>query len=366
MMQQLGDRHPLVDVIIAVHSRTRPIARAVASIVDGTRADVRVSVVAHNIDPDVIAANLGDLARHERVRLLALSDGIHSPAGPMNYGIAHAVAPFISIVGSDDELEAGAIDSWLRLQHRTRASVVIARIAIPGRGTDPYPPVRWGRRTRGLQAARDRLSYRSAPLGLIDRGRYGDLRFTEGLRSGEDIAYSATLWFSGDRIAYDLTGPAYAIREDADDRVTFQPRPIPEDFAFLDALEHTDWFSSLSHRDRQALAVKILRVHVFDAIAARIDLDEPFDHSATAVARVVAQIEQWSPGVVRLLSRADRRVLDGLGPMAPNVDELRRALRQRWAYRTVDAVTPRNLALTFHAQAPFRTLLAGMIASRSR
>ncbi len=115
---------PLVDVTIAVHSSTRPIARAVASVIDHTSAAVRVNVVAHNIDPEIIRENLGAYASDPRVRLLSLHDGIPSPAGPMNHGFANSTAPFISVIGSDDELAPGAIDSWLSVQAETGATPV--------------------------------------------------------------------------------------------------------------------------------------------------------------------------------------------------------------------------------------------------
>ena len=163
---------PLVDVTIAVHSQTRPIARAVSSVLDHTTAPVRVNVVAHNIDPEIIRANLGAYAADPRLRLLHLADGIASPAGPMNHGFARSEAPFLSLMGSDDELAPGAIDSWLALQQRTGAEMVLAKIRLADGRTDPYPPIRGGRRTTGLDGRKDRLAYRSAPLGLIDRARF--------------------------------------------------------------------------------------------------------------------------------------------------------------------------------------------------
>ena len=120
---------PLVDVTIAVHSASRPIRRAVASVLDGTEAPVRVIVVAHNIDPAIIRDNLGDLATDDRVLMLDLQDGIRSPAGPMNAGFANSTAPFIALLGSDDEFAPGALDSWLRVQRSTGASTVIPKIA---------------------------------------------------------------------------------------------------------------------------------------------------------------------------------------------------------------------------------------------
>ncbi len=354
---------PLVDVTIAVHSAARPIARAVASVVEHTSTPVRVTVVAHNIDPALIHANLGEYARDPRVRLMELSDGIRSPAGPMNHGLAASDAPFVAVLGSDDEFAPGAIDSWLRLQQETGASTVLARIVLGARGADPYPPVRDGRRTRRLDARKDRLSYRSAPLGLIDRTRFGDLRFTEGLPSGEDLAYSATLWFTGRNLAYDLTGPGYIVHADAEDRVTFAPRPVADDFAFVAAIERTPWFPRLGRRDRVALAVKILRVHFFDAVLARVRSDEGIAGHRAALIAVLNRIESLAPGAVALLARADRAVIDELNAPDPDPDRILHLLDARWNYRSVASLLTRNPILALHRQGPLRTLRAGMRAT---
>lgn len=352
----------LVDVTVAVHSASRPIARAVASVVDNTAAPVRVTVVAHNIDPTIIEANLGEYARHDSVRLLSLQDGIRSPAGPMNHGLAHSDAPFVAVMGSDDEFAPGAIDSWLALQRQTGASTVIARVRIGARGTDPYPPVRRGRRTRRLSVRKDRLSYRSAPLGLIDRNRFADLRFTAGLPSGEDLAYSATLWFTGTAIAYDRTGPEYIVHEDAGDRVTFAPRAVPEDFAFLDAIEAMPWFARSRRRDRRALAIKILRVHYFDAVLARTKVPEGIAAHRADLLHVLGRLERMAPGVTSLLARVDRDVIDEVRSPSPDAAAILHQIDARWNYRTVGAMLPRNPLLALHRQAPFRTLYAGLRA----
>lgn len=354
---------PLVDVVIAVHSASRPIARTVASVVDHTTAPVRVSVVAHNIDPEVIRANLGAYAEHPSVRLLPFSDGIHSPAGPMNHGLDEATAPFTTVIGSDDELAPGALDSWLALQTATGATAVIARIWIVGRGNDPYPPIRRGRRERRLDAVKDRLAYRSAPLGLVDRRRFGDLRFTAGLPSGEDLAYSAALWFTGADTAYDLTGPPYVVNDDAGDRVTFAPRSVADDFAFLDAIEAQPWFAQLGLRERTALVVKIIRVHLFDAILARVRSDGGLPPHQAGLREVIDRLQTWSPAAIRLLARVDREALDEALSERPDSARMLHLLDARWNYRTIGAMLPRNPLLVLHRQAPFRTLGAGMRAA---
>lgn len=356
---------PLIDVTIAVHSATRPIARAVSSIVDHTVAPVRVNVVAHNIDPEIIRTNLGDYAGHPNVRLLPFRDGIHSPAGPMNHGLDEATAPFVSVMGSDDELAPGALDSWLAMQRATGATTVLARIHIVGRGMDPYPPVRRGRRQRRLDAVKDRLSYRSAPLGLVDRTRFATLRFTEDLPSGEDLAYSSTLWFTGKNICYDLDGPPYLVNDDVVDRVTFAPRSVADDFAFLDAIEETPWFPELRPAARTALAVKIMRVHFFDAVLARVRTEEGITAHHEDLRRVIERLREWSPNAVTLLARVDRDLVDEVFSAAPGTERILRLVEDRWKYRSPRALLPRNLLLALHRQAPLRTLAAGVLSARA-
>lgn len=354
---------PLVEVTVAVHTASRPIARIVGSILNGTVAPVQVNVVAHNIDANRIRVNLGTLADDARVQILTLNDGISSPAGPMNYGISVSEAPFIAVAGSDDEFAPGAIDSWLALQAKTAADVVLARIQLVSGRTDPYPPVRNGRRTSALNARKDRLHYRSAPLGLINRSSHGSLRFTEGLASGEDLAYTATLWFTSKNIAYDLAGPAYIGHDDASDRVTgAPPRRVVDDFAFLDAVEQAPWFAGLSNADRTALVVKYVRIHFFDAVLARTGDSRTLATHHEALLILLARLRSMSPNAFRLISRADSAALEALSEDQPSVDLIRARLAARQSYRTANALLPSSLWLAFHRQAPLRTLSAGLRA----
>lgn len=346
-------------MVVPVHSRTRPIARAAGSVLDGTNAPVRVTVVAHNIDPAVIRDNLGSYIMDPRLRLLELQDGIPSPAGPMNFGLDHATAPFVSLLGSDDEFEAGLIDSWLALQRESGADVVLAKIQEIQGIIDPYPPVRMGRRTRGLHPRKDRLSYRSSPLGLVSRSRFPELRFSAGLGSGEDLIYTLTLWFTSKEIAYDLLGPRYIGHGDATDRVTRTSRPLMEDFAYLDELEALPWFADSSRADRIAIAVKLIRIHLFDALAARLDLWEEDETFRADFASLTRRLEALGPGALALLSIADQAVVEALRSSSTSRAQVERLLARRSSYRSARALLTRNPFLALHRQAPLRTLGAG-------
>lgn len=354
----------IVDVVIPVHSATRPLRRAAASVLDHTAAPVAVIVVAHNIAGDTVRTMLEDLVDDDRVRVIELQDGIHSPAGPLNTGLDAATAPYVAVMGSDDEFAPGAVDSWLALARRTGAAMVIARVFRVGQGNVAYPPVR-PRRTRRLDPVKDRLSYRSAPLGLIERERLGDLRFTENLRSGEDLPYTVHAWFSGHPLAYDVYGPAYLEHPDATDRVSFAGRTVDEDFAFLAHVIDTQWFRSLSRRERTAVGVKILRTQVFDAVANRARIGRWDDDDRTSLQTIVSRILAVAPHAERLISRVDRALLDAALANDSDPGTILHLIERRWHYRSFNALVPRNPFLVFHRQAPFRTLYAGFFLLRT-
>jgi len=354
----INSQDPTVDVIIAVHNARRPIARAVRSVL-GTVTPIRVTVVAHNVDRALIAANLGEVLDDPRVRLVDLHDAIHSPAGPMNYGLDLATGEYAALMGSDDEFAPGAIDAWVAIARAERADVVIAPAQEDNRPADPYPPVR-RHRVGNLDGDRDRLSFRSAPLGLVSRVRFGDLRLAQGLGSGEDLPFVTHLWFSGASIAFDPSSPRYLIHTGGDDRVTFTARPVHEDFRFLDHIEHGSAWPSMRSAQRRALVVKLLRVQLFDAIAARINTEGIAEDDRQALVGVLMRLRSMSPAATSLLSLADHRAIRialRKGAARATIDA---ALAARWRYGRPSTLITANPFLSLHRHAPFRTMAAGI------
>lgn len=348
-----------VDVIVPVHSADRPIHRAVTSVLEHTSAAVQVTVIAHNIEAARIQHALGVLADSPQVTLLELTDGIPSPSGPRNFGMAHTAAPYFAFLDSDDELAPGAIDSWLSIARSTGASSVLARIERGDAGAEPLPPTRPGRTTH-LHAVRDRLAYRCTPFGLISREHFGELQFTPGLQSGEDLTYSAALWFLGTNIAYDRTGPAHIMHDDSDDRVSFAKRSVAEDFAFLDAIAESDWYPRLRRSQKRALGVKNFRLHFFDAVLARLQSPEGLGAHGEDLALVARKIERMGRGSQALLSRTDRAVIDAVAAPAPDAAEVLQLLESRWN-GSLETALPRNPLLAVHRQGP-RWTLRDMVA----
>jgi len=357
------ERHePLVDLIIAVHTAERAIERAVGSVLRGTAAPVRVTVVCHGVDPALIEARLGPLADDPRVRLLPFTDGIPSPAGPFNFGLDSATARFTAVLGSDDELEAGAIDSWLSLQQRDDAQLVVPRVRRAAGGSLRTPPTR-PFRSRRLDGTKDRLAYRTAQLGLVDRVRFADARFASGLKSGEDIAYGLRLWFSGARIALDRHGPAYLIHADASDRASMAIRDLTDDFEFLGEAIDATWIATLQSADRQAITMKLLRTHLIDAIRTRFVVGRaPSRPEREVLARVVRRVLTVAPEVVGIVSMLDRRLIEAAIDPGSDASLIVNLLQRRSLLLRPANLLSAKLGYAMHREAPLRFYAAVFVS----
>lgn len=352
-----------IDVVIGVHTTSRPIERAVSSALRN-EARVRVSVVAHNVAPDAIADRLAELAARPDVRILHLSDGVRSPANAFNHGFAAAEAEYLCLVGSDDELSDGALDAWLDLAHRADADVVIAPVLKVASGGVPSPRSRRGRVT-DLDGDRDRLFERASPLGLLRRATVGAARFSTDLPRGVDQSFCVGLWFGDHRIAFDPTTPPYREYDDQRDRVTKSGGPAADDLGYLGAIEQEPAFASMTTAARRALAAKIIRVHVMSAIESRLGPDGLRAQDRSDLAAIVERLEGWAPGVRGILAVRDVRALDAAlrpGAQGPEVIE---AIGDRTRYAVWDAVLTSNPLRVLHRHAPLRSMAAGRRVARA-
>lgn len=301
-----------VDIVIAVHDERRPLARAVASVLhDGV---ARPLVVCHEIDPESTASRLRDElgASGADVRVVGWSDGVRSPAGPFNHGLGLATAGLVGVMGSDDWVEPGALAAWVR-RAEGGAAVVLGRLRHQSGEAIRAPLARPGRRTR-LDVARDRLAYRTAPLGLLRRStveRRG-LRFAVGLATGEDLAFGLRLWTSGERIDYARSAPAYVIGADAAERTTTTARPLRDELEAVDRVLTEDWMRALAPAHLRAVAVKLVRVHLLGAADRRPARTDWAPGDREYLRGLLRSCRDLAPGVLDPFAVADRRVLDAV------------------------------------------------------
>lgn len=300
---------PFVDVVIAIHDPSRRLDRALASVLDG-EDDVRVTVVCHGISAESVSSQV-PAEGMDRVRLIEFSDGIASPEGPFNHGLDLATGIYVMIMGSDDFLEAGALGTWMAHAQTSGADIVLAPLRHQAGELLRNPLTRPGRR-RHLDPVRDRLFYRSAPLGLLRRSALDarGLRFTEGAATGGDQQVSAALWTSGQRIDLDRRMPAYVIGADAGSRVTTTRRDMTTLLAPVFALIGGHWADRQPAPVRASLGTKLLRINVLGAVMTRAAAHDWTPTDLAEVRRAVRAIALFAPGCAADLPRADRALLD--------------------------------------------------------
>lgn len=360
-----------VDVVIACHTPTRPVGRAVASVLDGNGEHAGVVLVAHGI-PGAQLEEVLEPRHRGRVRVLEHHAGVRSPAGPFNAGMRAAQGEFVSLLGSDDQLLPGAVASWLALADGRpggrEVDCVISRLALgePDRVV-PTPPVRpWLRRGQAADLVKDRLSYRSAPLGLVRRATRECLgaELVEGLVVGDDVPYVTRLW-AETTVLVDRDGPPYLVGEDAGDRITLEARPIAQELAFVRHLLRQSWFRGYAEDVRTAVATKLLRIHVFGAVLYRPDPGWWTARERADLAAVVTEVLATAPRAARPLSRADHDLLvaalDDQVP-AQRLVALARARRRHGRPRTL---IPASWSAALHPEAPV-PFMAASLAARHR
>lgn len=331
---------PLLDVVIAVHTRTRPIGRAVASLLGDEPVDVRVTVVCHGIEAVRIAETVG-IPAGPLLRYVEYRDGIPSPAGPFNHGMRMADGAYVAIMGSDDFVEPGATKAWTEYLRAHRPDIALMRLRRQDGTILASPLTRIGR-SRSLDAVRDRLFYRTAPLALIRRELLVDpaLSLTEGLRTGDDMALSARLWAGSARVDLLSDAPCYVIGADAGDRITESVMTVGDQLRAVELLVSSDWWRRLPGATRASLGVKLLRVHVLDALLGRPTADAWTDQGRRDIVRIVEAVVRDAPRALRPLSRADRALLDA-ARHAGSAEELVQAIQRRRTAGRWETMLPR-------------------------
>lgn len=353
-----------VDMIVAVHDVRRNIRRAIGSVVTGDDPSIRALVICHNLAPETVEAEISELIAQKpgRIRLEALHDGVPSPSGPFNFGLELSDAEYVGIMGSDDELDPGVVGEWRRVIERHNADAVIAKVVRGDlRSVVRSPPKRvW--KTGPLSFSKDRLSYRSAPLGLMRREAVSrlQLRLLDGARSGGDLPFVTRLWSLGRVVPAQGLG-AYIEHADAPVRVTWEPKPVAQELSAMRDLLGSAFVKSMSRRDKDALGTKLIRRNLMDTIRIRDGGRGLSPDDVVAVREVIARIRSLAPRSTDFISVVQRQVIDELHRSEPNLDHVH-ALNERMIVpRAWDAVLPARFRYLGFAQAQPRYALASAL-----
>jgi len=352
---------PIVDVIIPIHDPQRSLDRTLRSLLTSglsIGSEVLITVVCHNISAAEISSKLAsDLAG--LVNFLECHDGLPSPAGPRALAIEQTTGRYIAFLDSDDTFDPQALKNWVAQAEKRSLDAVIPPERHESGRAIRTPPVRRFK-VGNLDAVRDRVSYRTAPLGLIRRAaieRLG-LEFGSGVRNGSDQIFALQLWFGSDKVRYARGAPGYVVGADAPTRVTTQMQPLAAELKATRDLLNTPWFANLAANSRRAIAVKFVRLQLFGGVERRLTANVWSKNSRTEAAEFLNTIEQVAAGYQRSLSLAEVRMCLAIAAQVATDAELSLLASKRRAFGRPATLLTRDLRNLFLPDAPLRYMIA--------
>ena len=369
-MQQTSGRQ-LVDVVIPVHSPSRPLGRAVDSALAGvqplTENAYAISVVAHHLSTEQVRGMLTE-QQLARVSIIEAPARGRTAAVPRTAGLEHTEATYVCFLDSDDTYQPGAVARWVRTAEDHLSDMVIPWLKHSNGRLDVTPVTRPGR-TAGLDAVADRLVYRSSVFGLqrVETIRRLGAQFDVRTTTGEDQAFVLRLYAGASRIDYAPGEPTYVMHEDAADRVSRTPSPVRSQLQPAVRLVHEPWFAGIRRDLRRAFVVKVLRINLFEAVAAHIKAGTWTLEEAQGSREVLAVLLGTEPGARGDLSRADLRLIDLLLAEVTDTDRVADALAARRRFATPAALLTAEPARALGRDAPIRFVTAAAVqAARAR
>lgn len=354
-----------VQIVVATHQAERPVERAVAQVLACPQA--AAIVVAHNLDQEVVKHRLRGLDT-SRITLISCLRGAEHPGVPFNVGIAAASAPWVGVMGSDDWFDEGALAAYVSRARRDKADGVIAPLRHPATGKGRLP---FTARTNNLHPVRDRLFYRTAPLGIFrtDIMQDPDMAFAEDVETGEDQRVSLRLWTSHLQISYSFADPAYVVGADAEKRVTLTPRPAAQLAELWERMWDDPVTRQLPQDVRFALAVKQARIELLSAVRARLgggpddarDTHQEADY--VALCSVAQRLAAEAPGFSGVFQPGTARILQAL--IEGDKLAIDQALSREFALPPVRRALPSRLRYMCNVESPLRYWATGRHIARS-
>lgn len=360
-----GSPDPEIDVVIAVHSASRPVRRAVESCrTDALGPSVRVTVVCHNISVPDIEQSIGTVKGLE-IRYLRLYDGIDSPAGPKNLGLDAATGRYVCMLDSDDYLEPGALGQWYQQLVAEQADVVIAPVRHESGAIIKTPRAR-PFRVRGLDPVKDGLAYATSMRGLWKStiADEGEIRYVPGLRTGEDLAPGLQLYFSGAKFFFPKHGPAYVLGNSAEDRVTGRLMPLSDEFQAIGSLPK-EWLTELSLRQRTSIASKIARTSLIGAIRRRGPGHDWGQEELAAIQDAAIFLEVLAPAYRRVMTAADTELLQSSLTASSDSDTFQMAIKKHQDASLSSRVFTRKMHDNFDPESQVHQLIRALLDRRS-
>lgn len=292
-------------IVVPVHSTSRPVRRAVESVLN--EPEFGVVLVAHGVDPHDL-----DLPSDSRIHVVEVKEACGRPGFAFNRGFEVATAEWVGVLGSDDWYQPGALSRMLSRALRDDADGVLAPQRREGEQQNTGIPATV--RRKNLEPTRDRLFWRSSPLGIFKRGLLGvgEFGFDEQVGAGVDQLNGALLWAGGHRISYYPDDPPYIVGGSPGDHASELDGRLANHASGWEVLWHDSRIQSLSLPTRRALANRMLTVNVFSVVLPRASSGTLDQADLEWVSRLLQTMSEVAPGMERSLSIGHCRIFRAL------------------------------------------------------
>jgi CDP-glycerol glycerophosphotransferase len=124
---QPSEHEPQVSIVVIVFNDESRIKIAIQSALAQSLRDIEVVVVDHGSTDDTVAVVQRWAATDSRLRILELGDNEGEPGRPLNAGIDAARGRFVTLMGSDDEIDLDACRAMVAAAEVHDADVVMGR-----------------------------------------------------------------------------------------------------------------------------------------------------------------------------------------------------------------------------------------------
>lgn len=363
-MQQSSVRS-LVDVVIPVHSLSRPLGRAVDSARLGVQplsaGEYVITVVAHHLSTEQVRGMLTQ-EQLDHVRIIEAPAEGATAAAPRTAGLEHTNAKYICFLDSDDSYQPGAVGRWVKIAEKRHSDMVIPWLKHSNGRTDITPVIRPGR-TSNLDPIADRLVYRASVFGLqrVETVRRLGAEFDFGTSTGEDQAFVMRLYAGAARIDYAPGEPTYVMHADATDRVSQTPSPVRAQLEPSVRILDKPWFEGAALELRRAFVVKVVRINVFEAVSAHLKAGTWSQDEAQGTREALSRLLDSVPGARGDFSKADLHVIDLLLSETQEEGQLKAGLAARRRFANPAALLTAKPAHALGSDAPLRFMAAAAV-----
>jgi hypothetical protein len=298
---------PDVSVIVGAYEAMPYLIRCLESVEHQTLGADRIEIVAVDDGStdgtgEYLEKFASESAIPTRVVRQANSGG---PSGPRNVGLAMARGRYVFFLDADDYFGVEALERMVAMADRAGTDVVLGKVEGVNRGA---PKSMWGKNVERVDVFNSRAVFTLSAQKLFRRALLTrlDMRFDEGLKTGEDALFTMEAYLRGDGVSIVSDHTCYYLvgREDGKHVTKSGGYTLRFDSARALMRLITDLLPPGAKRDKLMVRPFTVTLVPQFGVALLAQSEEIRRHKMELAAPLMA--EHWTPGVAARLRVSER------------------------------------------------------------